>query len=64
MNKALVTRLERLEHASNGRGPGVIVLLPTNLWERMWGGKSRYFSTLDSAVASMSKADVIIIDDL
>ena len=64
MNKALVTRLERLEHASNGRGPGVIVLLTTNLWERMWGGKSRYFSTLDSAVASMSKADIIIIDDL
>lgn len=64
MNKALVTRLERLEHANSKYGPGIIVLLPTNLWERLWGGKSRYFSTLESAVASMSQADIIIIDDL
>lgn len=64
MKQSILTRLERLENATNGRGPGIIVLLPTNLWERLWGGKSRYFSTLESAVASMSQADIIIIDDL
>ena len=30
MNKALVTRLERLEHANSKYGPGIIVLLPTS----------------------------------
>lgn len=64
MKQSILTRLERLENASSKHGPGIIVLLPTNLWERLWGGKSRYFSTLESAVASMSQADIIIIDDL